>query len=1392
MMAAPQLSVIPSWSKPLETFRSELFVIPKERDSVHDTARLRRNLEESRKAFLNFPEESTTFVISAPIVERKPPTKKISFKIKKTASIYRRKEKTAQTKVQELAKRYNSLVESSEPRMNTRGIVVQRVNSLKKESAASKVSRKPSVKIKPDDCTINRKCSVKKTINLDVGDNGKGCVRAKISYLEGPKLPEKNSDNSENNVKATIAIFEQKSAVPKPKVPEKTFDVKNLVIKNQEKRMKIIEQRSKTQKTEEADFIVQVVNIPLIPPKKCDSRYETMQLKKVKELSAVFKEEDVKVHQEDAEEHLEKEEEISNDYDIVEPPKQMTPPPLPPKPCREAAKPVREAPKPPIPAKSKPQDIYEELRPYSGEDDDGYEICSPEENIYETLPAPKIPTRCQEPLPPRPPSRNSYYSRHSNIYESIYSKKDDDVESNYESIYIRDRSSIVSDQQSNSIYGQSITSWAEDVLNTYIDTKPGSELSGSSDKSDDWVDLSDHENNYDNSTGFVVLRGRHQKVSKKISGWSQQLRHQWKKAPRNQNYDNGDSDSDHHYETLYVGQIESNKVQPINDDDFDSFDSDSESDHSFAKTDSGVDMGNTQLPEPPSNQIYVFTRLAVSAGKHMKRLRRNWSLTKNDITKSLSRMTKRKSRTDLDAIDKVKEREQEMNTYQDVKPYSNVGFSQSQEQLERTKSLGRKGFLNKFRRSMSISGENAENTLNEDGSKPKSTFYLTDTIDLDRKEVPEVPPPVPPNNTTVKPKTSPVRPQIPPPPAPTKSPNIEMRNKDTKRSSSWYAECGLFKNSQQGLQLPKRPNTFWYAEVGLYQSSTASSPSTSSGENKNDDEYYNLRNENDYYNSSITSFESSDTKKDEAFNSLSGELQLRLQDEPLYQFYDAAVMESVCQDGSSDSDYEEVGGKKHLEIRLRPTAMELIAPPNSNVSVARTLWCEIPEVVQSAVLSTLSVAQKKLQEAKFEMLTSEASYLNSLNVLSEHFVRRLSSCEFLTYEEKTILFSKVVPVKECSEKLLGDLETCWQDNILLHGVCDIIKKHAEENFEVYVDYCANQILLDQSLKKLKDRTTFTDFLKQLESSSACQLLTLHSFLMLPMQRITRWPLLMDAVLKRLSPQDEEYLSCQHALALLNKIVCQCNEGARKMERMTEMKRIAEQLDFPKSITPLTVVTGSRWLVRSGLLNHMQNRGEDVKLTFGKRFVKVPLYLFLFNDILIVAKLKGEDNYVVQHYCYRSYLEINGETLACLPIKDAQGRHLIFLTILENHEGKTVELLLSCSSETDKERWLEALSPPKSENPDETLYECWDCPQVTAVHNYTANQPDELALSRGDIINVTRKMADGWYHGERIRDGETGWFPANYTVEVANPHVRARNLKQRYRLLAFSENYLKSK
>jgi len=69
---------------------------------------------------------------------------------------------------------------------------------------------------------------------------------------------------------------------------------------------------------------------------------------------------------------------------------------------------------------------------------------------------------------------------------------------------------------------------------------------------------------------------------------------------------------------------------------------------------------------------------------------------------------------------------------------------------------------------------------------------------------------------------------------------------------------------------------------------------------------------------------------------------------------------------------------------------------------------------------------------------------------------------------------------------------------------------------------------------------FSEVLLQLESNPICQSLSLHSFLMLPMQRITRLPLLIDAVLTRLDQTDDEYTTCQLALAALNKVSAACS------------------------------------------------------------------------------------------------------------------------------------------------------------------------------------------------------------------------------------------------------------
>jgi hypothetical protein len=44
-------------------------------------------------------------------------------------------------------------------------------------------------------------------------------------------------------------------------------------------------------------------------------------------------------------------------------------------------------------------------------------------------------------------------------------------------------------------------------------------------------------------------------------------------------------------------------------------------------------------------------------------------------------------------------------------------------------------------------------------------------------------------------------------------------------------------------------------------------------------------------------------------------------------------------------------------------------------------------------------------------------------------------------------------------------------------------------------------------------------------------------------------------------------------------------------------------------------------VRSGEMTQLIWKTDEMKLTFGRKFQKVPLYLFLFNDLLVITKKK---------------------------------------------------------------------------------------------------------------------------------------------------------------------------
>ncbi|KAL0970266.1 hypothetical protein UPYG_G00239670 [Umbra pygmaea] len=511
----------------------------------------------------------------------------------------------------------------------------------------------------------------------------------------------------------------------------------------------------------------------------------------------------------------------------------------------------------------------------------------------------------------------------------------------------------------------------------------------------------------------------------------------------------------------------------------------------------------------------------------------------------------------------------------------------------------------------------------------------------------------------------------------------------------------------------------------------------------------------------------------------------RLQEEPLYQTYRATVItkeirrQTVCRNISKTSaDYHMDWTNRHGGMgSMGNVAASSTVPPSSS------LWRDLPGVRDSGILETLSSEQCRYQESMFEVLTSEASYLRSLKVLTEHFLDSRELEEVLIIRDRKTLFSNVLRVREVSERFLKDLEDRMDESLVFSDICDIIHYHAQHNFPAYIDYVRNQVYQEKTFTTLmKTSAEFATVITRLQESPLCQRLPFVSFLLLPFQRITRIKMLIENILKRTMEGTKEEQTASKALESVSKIIDECNTEVGKMKQVEELIHLSKTLEFDK-LKAIPIISQTRFLEKRGEVQEMA-RGNTL---FALRPKFSPVCLFLFNDLLIIASKKGSERFVVHDHAHRSLVQVQplGEDEAPNPNYE----HCFSLTLLENHQGRTLERLMKAPSQSDLHRWMAAFPNPGNSDGDdkEVIYDDWDCPQVQCVEPYVAQQADELTLEPTEIINVLRKTTEGMCEGIRLSDGQKGWFPEANVLEITNEHVRRRNLRERYRVMQAARN-----
>ncbi|XP_069801690.1 intersectin-1 isoform X4 [Dendropsophus ebraccatus] len=320
-------------------------------------------------------------------------------------------------------------------------------------------------------------------------------------------------------------------------------------------------------------------------------------------------------------------------------------------------------------------------------------------------------------------------------------------------------------------------------------------------------------------------------------------------------------------------------------------------------------------------------------------------------------------------------------------------------------------------------------------------------------------------------------------------------------------------------------------------------------------------------------------------------------------------------------------------------------------------WC-----ADLHLLDMLSPVERKRQGYIHELIVTEENYVNDLQLVTETFQKPLLESELLTEKEVAMIFVNWKELIMCNIKLLKALRVRKKmsgEKMPVKMIGDILTAQLP-HMQPYIRFCSCQLngaaLIQQKTDEVPE---FKEFVKRLAMDPRCKGMPLSSFILKPMQRVTRYPLIIKNILENTPENHPDHSHLKHALEKAEELCSQVNEGVREKENSDRLEWIqahvqceglSEQLVF----NSVTNCLGPRKFLHSGKLYKAKSNKE--------------LYGFLFNDFLLLTQVikplgsSGNDKVFspksnLQYKMYKTPIFLN-EVLVKLPT-DPSGDEPIF-------------------------------------------------------------------------------------------------------------------------------------
>ncbi|XP_066905736.1 intersectin-1 isoform X4 [Halyomorpha halys] len=256
--------------------------------------------------------------------------------------------------------------------------------------------------------------------------------------------------------------------------------------------------------------------------------------------------------------------------------------------------------------------------------------------------------------------------------------------------------------------------------------------------------------------------------------------------------------------------------------------------------------------------------------------------------------------------------------------------------------------------------------------------------------------------------------------------------------------------------------------------------------------------------------------------------------------------------------------------------------------------------------------EDKRQQHIKELIITEQAYIDDMSIVYDVFERPLIESRLLTNEQLRTIFINWHDILECNYSFLRALRVRrdMSKGGIIRTIGDILCENLPR-MRVYVRFCGCQLRAAAMLQTLSETNKdFSALAKRCQSDPRTKGLPLSSFLIKPMQRITKYPLLISKILEYTPKEHSDRQNLEEALQKAEDLCSQVNEGVREKENSERLEWLqshvlSDRLSEPLIFNSLTNAVGPRKFLHFSALT---------KTKSGKELIG-----FLMNDFLLLAQ-----------------------------------------------------------------------------------------------------------------------------------------------------------------------------